>query len=494
MTWCNFPMNGNYHEPSVDWLVKTLVKAVESWDELNNNINDKFNRIDDNIKTNVEDYIEGMVNSGYFDSVLEGFLDTIFINVLHPPYGLNPLNPNGNVDNTDNLQAIIDYLRTHNRYGRIYFPSGSYLFNSTVNVNWRWIDFEGEQESSSRLIINGVMTLFNIENADETMNFISFRRLSISTNTPTMNGVFVEANNVFHLYFQYVRCYNMQKHIVLTDCSTAIIQDCVLQNDTALTLNNIRGIELHGNCNSTYIKNVDITFRSVELGNSCYGILFADKPNDLTIDRLAISGCDVQIQVKQGNSSIPGNVKIVNSDFDGSTIAIQFINLRVTGDLSKTNGCVIANNFFGTRADASSDLVIINNCTDIKIIGNTFTNYLTASIDFIYLFNSFMCAVIGNSLINGNGNVIRVQACTGTSISSNLINCLNNDVCNAITIAGGRNSTIVGNVFRGKFTNAVNATSTSAKCLIVGNNAIPDSGYNGAYVNSSTSGVTENNI
>lgn len=49
MTWCDFPMNGNYHEPSVDWLVATIKNQIEK----NNNLyqylkdnKDRFNNTD----------------------------------------------------------------------------------------------------------------------------------------------------------------------------------------------------------------------------------------------------------------------------------------------------------------------------------------------------------------------------------------------------------------------------------------------------------------
>ena len=60
MTWCNFPMNGNYHEPSVDWFIsqiKYLMNVVK-------NINIS------NLKT-VKDY--GAVGDGQTDD-LESFL------------------------------------------------------------------------------------------------------------------------------------------------------------------------------------------------------------------------------------------------------------------------------------------------------------------------------------------------------------------------------------------------------------------------------------
>lgn len=50
MTWCNFPMNGNYHEPSVDWIINEMKQALNNVDENNDRL-DNLEKVVENLSS-----------------------------------------------------------------------------------------------------------------------------------------------------------------------------------------------------------------------------------------------------------------------------------------------------------------------------------------------------------------------------------------------------------------------------------------------------------
>lgn len=100
MTWCNFPMNGNYHEPSVDWFINTIKNAIDEWDKTKEQwdstedfINNYFNNLD--LQTEINNKINDMIDTGQFQDILRSVLSTNFNRnyiLISDSYGLSTEN------------------------------------------------------------------------------------------------------------------------------------------------------------------------------------------------------------------------------------------------------------------------------------------------------------------------------------------------------------------------------------------------------------------
>ena len=102
--------------------MEDLIKGELDW---HNKVNENFHEVDSQMAENTNK------------------LNSMYVNVLYPPTGLQPLVADYNfdtktgTDNTVNLQTIVDYVMSHGG-GIVYFPPGNYLINGTVythNVN-----------------------------------------------------------------------------------------------------------------------------------------------------------------------------------------------------------------------------------------------------------------------------------------------------------------------------------------------------------------------
>lgn len=90
MTWCNFPMNGNYHEPSVDWLVNEIKKALQEWEttkeqwtSLEDFVKNYFSNLD--VQEEINNKLDEMSKNGELQSIIDKYLlENLFIDNESP--------------------------------------------------------------------------------------------------------------------------------------------------------------------------------------------------------------------------------------------------------------------------------------------------------------------------------------------------------------------------------------------------------------------------
>lgn len=75
MTWCNFPMNGNYHEPSIDWFLHQLKKVLENDKRQDKEIKALFSKLQWVIEHMSEQTECGFLTFEQFGAIGDGVTD-----------------------------------------------------------------------------------------------------------------------------------------------------------------------------------------------------------------------------------------------------------------------------------------------------------------------------------------------------------------------------------------------------------------------------------
>lgn len=452
MTWCNFPMNGNYHEPSVDWLVG------------------KIKQIEDNYNT-----ITDMIN----DIEIGG---GIFINVLNPPDGLEPLKNDGITDNSSNLQAIINYCGT--KGGCICFPPGNYIFNFPITIASNGISLLSINPTQCNLICNFSGTLFKYVN----VQYCTIKNLTIKSNYRNSIAISIDSGKL--IFCEYVYIYNFNTGMLLNNCSNSNFNYLVISTDG--TENSAKGIVINGASVSTYFTKIAINLSgsasSVAIQNS--GTNVADN----IFSNCDIAACSVGILLNGESHSTVNpetDLNILNCVIDGTTESC--IHVYKLDDRSSVN---IIGGWFNPLNTAGSTAIKIDNSNGVCISDSVFQVVSTVpfnNVIYISANNADIIKIVNNLFYNGY-----IQISLNSSKHINIANNIGkNEENSASAIFVYSNSTsylnIVGNNVNGWYGTGIECGSNCEKCIFALN--IFDNTHITTPLNiSATNSITDNNI
>ena len=231
---------------------------------------------------------------------------------------------NGSTDDTTAIQNAVNYVGSVG--GTVYFPTGTYLISSTINVSYSGIIFAGESAVAtafgSKIVGNGTTpaTLFSITTSfsDHThFNNIALESAPVGITVP--NGVLttdLSLNNVVFNHFT-------DKAIYIADTSDGA--------SGGLIVGNISNVE-YVDCKSGFVSAENCMVNNVHFDNQWWS-----NPKD--------NGYGIYL----GASTYTGNVSIENSLFNGkpgstalpfSFGKFNFISIQnvQTADFTQVNG------------------------------------------------------------------------------------------------------------------------------------------------------------
>ena len=472
MTWCNFPMNGNYHEPSVDWFISEMKSAL-------NDIKD--------FKYNVGLEINNVLNSYLQDGKI--VMNSIYINVLNPGYGLEPLKNDGTGDNSDNLNAIIQYLKVNNIQGTIFFPAGRYNFYSQIKVDWRHITFLGDGRGGSNIILmSDINPLFLIDASDGTLlNFIFFEKLFFNMGVPTPSiAGYIGIKNASYVFIQNCSMYNAVNYISIDTSLGVKVYNTQLNNETAL--NNVIGINIKNRCPSC--KFILVTMNFIK-NHGAIGFNVNGYVQDLLFNKIETTGCEYVFFFSNSNSPNPGDIMITECIADLIEYRFcQFTNISSIYD----NTVIIAKNYITCNNGEIDRVININNCKNILIESNMIINTQGGTTETaINIVEGENILVSGNQLIG----VTRGIGCTNSKhilLNGNEIknNNANSQMISAIVLDDTILSSIVNNIISGNITTAISIDADSTNVLYT-NNIIHGTNGAASAVTITSESVTNNN-
>lgn len=127
---------------------EVLCKIKNSLNELIQN----FNEIPDYIIDLIEEYLK----SDNIKDIISELLSDYILNVKYPPKGITPAVGDGSADDTETIQACIDYAYDNGGMA-VYLPSGKYL-TGTLTLKDE-VSLFGFDRYSSHLILKVVLRI-----------------------------------------------------------------------------------------------------------------------------------------------------------------------------------------------------------------------------------------------------------------------------------------------------------------------------------------------
>lgn len=398
------------------------------------------------------------------------YTNTSIINVLFPPDNLEALDNTATSDNSTKLQALVDYAKTHN-YKTIFFPSGSYRFDSTINIDFNFLSFVGANEGSSNLICyTSNINLFNIYGVSGSpIQHVDFKNLTISaadgiSSVTGLNYSFVNQFRVHECKF-----HSLAYHVFMTTCGTPIISNCTFYMNFN-TAQNVVMIRVAGSSPSVLINKCRMTLSSIT-GDS-YGIQDTSAA-DLIVSECTIGGGQYGVACSNPNSmTVVGDLKIIDNEFDRQTISsVVLSGIRNTSDHLYDSSCLITNNYLYVNADHSDNLtgvISIRSCIGTIIANNTIFNPMQHEITGICINGSQLVTIEGNHIHNAY-NAIKAVSDTSISILNNIISNPSFAANIDITIAGCTVVMINENISKGTKTHSMSVSASSSKGQINNN-------------------------
>ena len=393
----------------------------------------------------------------------------IFINVLCPKHSLNPLNPDGITDNTYALQDIVNYVGK-NGGGVIFFPTGKYLINGTINVNYRHISFVGENRASSVIVKNDNMTTFIVQN----VNFVYFNTLFFrNTNSnPSNSSYFIHFINSPYCEVEEISMYNSCRYIKISKSQGFKAYDVQMNNDEIFPTDSVIGFLFEDRCVSSRLLRCTCNFINID---TAYGIYTETYAQDIYVERFETTGCLNAILMKNTTAKNTGDIIIKNSIFDLiKGPCIRFIGIK--SDIFN-NTCII-DGIYCTPYNNSINCLRFENSDNI-MISNVGVN------------NPEKQTGVTSLSFNGCKN-ITVTNCEALDIDRNIavINCKNftisgnvDNTSNGMVITGSSRINVVNNI-----TGKISGDAPSSQLIVSCNNA------SGGIVINSTSSINANNI
>lgn len=162
--WTKYPEGYTILEALFSWIkqVNDLVDLTNQNIDYMEQFTSSFDKeLSDEVQRTLKDWQEsGFLNVVVNEAIeietnrrLDLFENTFGLNVLNPPNGLEPATGDGVADDTQTLQAMLDYLH-ENGGGRLFVPKGTYKITSPLSL-YSDITIEGTGSHSRFIKDNG---------------------------------------------------------------------------------------------------------------------------------------------------------------------------------------------------------------------------------------------------------------------------------------------------------------------------------------------------
>lgn len=322
----------------------------------------------------------------------------VSINVLKPPFGVVPLNGDGIIDNTNNLQAMLD----NDNISELIFPKGKYKISGNIFIgnNKKLIGLKDSEIYTDSIIQLGS------NNRVDGLTFKTITPKTVGEKHFYNLGVMLDINNASHT--DIINCKGVGLNIVLNNSHYCNIKN----NDVEIGHSPINGGGIRG---------------GVQLKNSCYNIIEQNK-------LYSGIGDGVVITENSNYNKIRFN-ECFNNGFTGVFTAYS-IGLIVEGNI-----CYGHYAYDGLDINLPADIETSSKNYNAKIINNTCYNNHLAGI--LVLGSNVL--ISGNTCYNNGLHGIATGQRSGDSSLNERIICTNNvcyDNCQNDGIANDRQANI----------------------------------------------------
>lgn len=194
--WTKYPEGYTILEALFSWIkqVNDLVDLTNQNIDYMEQFTSSFDKeLSDEVQRTLKDWQEsGFLNVVVNEAIeietnrrLDLFENTFGLNVLNPPNGLEPATGDGVADDTQTLQAMLDYLH-ENGGGRLFVPKGTYKITSPLSL-YSDITIEGTG-SHSRFIKDNGNYFFRADGTIGTENKLSQDKTTGDRTIKTINS------------------------------------------------------------------------------------------------------------------------------------------------------------------------------------------------------------------------------------------------------------------------------------------------------------------
>lgn len=243
------------------------------------------NGIPEYIEKKIKEYIE----SGDINAIIAQILANYNLNVKFPPSGLKPASGDGTADDTQAIQACIDYASQHEGM-TLFFPNGSYLVSELTLHDT--LSMYGQDRYNTRVVIRGGVKKAIISG--------TLRNLSLTGLGFDGNGD-IQVNNV---------------DIIDVSCDSCSISNCFFTDGYTLLKLNSKVQSDISNCyfESAVVESANLTGTGVRLTNSMFKSISDVKGKtflNVGCDNSIIDNCILDKEVKDP-LIISGENNVVN--------------------------------------------------------------------------------------------------------------------------------------------------------------------------------------
>lgn len=230
------------------------------------------NGIPEYIEKKIKEYIE----SGDINVIIAQILANYNLNVKFPPSGLKPASGDGTADDTQAIQACLDYA-SHHEGMTLFFPNGSYLTSELTLHDT--LSMYGQDMYNTRLVIRGGVKKAII--SGELKN-ISLTGLGFDGNGD------IQVNNV---------------DIIDVSCDSSSISNCFFTDGYTLLKLNSKVQSDISNCyfESAVVESANLTGTGIRLTNSMFKSISDVKGKtfiNVGCDNSIIDNCILDKEVK----------------------------------------------------------------------------------------------------------------------------------------------------------------------------------------------------
>lgn len=263
-----------------------------SYYELSCKISEKLNEVikaQNGIPDYIEKKIKKYIESGDINTIIAQILANYNLNVKFPPSGLKPASGDGTSDDTQAIQACIDYASQHEGM-TLFFPNGSYLVSELTLHDT--LSMYGQDRYNTRVVIRGGVKKAIISG--------TLRNLSLTGLGFDGNGD-IQVNNV---------------DIIDVSCDSCSISNCFFTDGYTLLKLNSKVQSDISNCyfESAVVESANLTGTGVRLTNSMFKSISDVKGKtflNVGCDNSIIDNCILDKEVKDP-LIISGKNNVVN--------------------------------------------------------------------------------------------------------------------------------------------------------------------------------------
>jgi hypothetical protein len=340
-----------------------------------------------------------------------------FINVLNPPNNIGKADSTGTSDNSGNLQSMVDYLLA-NGGGTLYFPTGTYIINSTVNITYGTnnavvnIIGDGKWLVNLKKTVSSTSAIFSFNNPvpnNPDLSFV-FKGMTLrGTDTTNEYAVilsrvlFSEFSDCFITHFDSgFRCKDVIfltfNRNLITFCKVGILlgKMDVMSPPNAITISDCVFL--------------DINFYAVYMDGGSQLNIYNGSMERCGDKTQSFSNAPIYIVEPSVNESTCCNISGTYFEFNNGTANIMLVNTDRDTVINIT-GCSFMN---GTSTQTSANTINItggaNNITVLNLKGNSFKTYYPEYAQPYY-------AQTGNVNLNSMGNFYDIPSLAPNYIS-----------------------------------------------------------------------------